>query len=378
MRDKSHMRIAMLGHKRIPSREGGIEVVVEETSIRMIEMGHEVTCFNRKGHHVSGKKYDNRKLDYFKGVRLKDVFTIDKRGLAAVTASVSAAFRAALGKYDVVHFHAEGTCAMLWLPKLFGKRCIVTVHGLDHQRAKWGKFASSYIKFGEKVAAKRADEIIVLSKGVRDYFIKTYGRETRFISNGVNRPQIRNANEIKRKWGLEKDSYILFLGRIVPEKGLRYLLKAFNNINTEKKLVIAGGSSDTDDFVSELKSMCTSNEKVIFTGFVQRQLLDELYSNAYIYTLPSDLEGMPLSLLEAMSYGNCCLVSDIDECASVVEDKAVVFKNRDIDDLREKLQMLCDKTEIVDRYKVEAADYICRKYSWDKMVSQTLRLYEDK
>ena len=124
--------------------------------------------------------------------------------------------------------------------------------------------------------------------------------------------------------------------------------------------------------------MCTSNDKVIFTGFVQRQLLDELYSNAYIYTLPSDLEGMPLSLLEAMSYGNCCLVSDIDECASVVEDKAVVFKNRDIDDLREKLQMLCDKTEIVDRYKVEAADYICRKYSWDKMVSQTLRLYEDK
>ena len=378
MRDKSHMRIAMLGHKRIPSREGGIEVVVEETSTRMVEMGHEVTCFNRKGHHVSGKKYDNRKLDYFKGVRLKDVFTVDKRGLAAVTASVSAAFRAALGKYDVVHFHAEGTCAMLWLPKLFGKRCIVTVHGLDHQRAKWGKFASSYIKFGEKVAAKRADEIIVLSKGVRDYFIKTYGRETRFISNGVNRPQIRNANEIKRKWGLEKDSYILFLGRIVPEKGLRYLLKAFNNINTEKKLVIAGGSSDTDDFVSELKSMCTSNDKVIFTGFVQRQLLDELYSNAYIYTLPSDLEGMPLSLLEAMSYGNCCLVSDIDECASVVEDKAVVFKNRDIDDLREKLQMLCDKTEIVDRYKVEAADYICRKYSWDKMVSQTLRLYEDK
>lgn len=129
MRDKSHMRIAMLGHKRIPSREGGIEVVVEETSTRMVEMGHEVTCFNRKGHHVSGKKYDNRKLDYFKGVRLKDVFTVDKRGLAAVTASVSAAFRAALGKYDVVHFHAEGTCAMLWLPKLFGKRCIVTVHG---------------------------------------------------------------------------------------------------------------------------------------------------------------------------------------------------------------------------------------------------------
>lgn len=142
MKDKDKMKIAMLGHKRIPSREGGIEIVVEELSTRMIKMGHEVTCYNRKGHHVSGKKFDDKKLNLFKGVKLKEVFTIDKKGLAAMSASVSASFRAAFGKYDVVHFHAEGPCAMLWLPKLLGKNCIATIHGLDHQRAKWGRFAS--------------------------------------------------------------------------------------------------------------------------------------------------------------------------------------------------------------------------------------------
>lgn len=173
--------------------------------------------------------------------------------------------------------------------------------GLD-QRAKWGKLASTYIMMGEKCAVKYADEIIVLSKGVQDYFKETYGRETKFIPNGVNRPVIRKPELIKEKFGLEKDDYILFLGRLVPEKGIAYLIEAFKKVNTDKKLVIAGGSSDTDEFASQLKEMAKDDGRIIFTGFVQGQLLDELYSNAYIYSLPSDLEGMPLSLLEAMSY----------------------------------------------------------------------------
>ena len=228
---------------------------------------------------------------------------------------------------------------------------------------------------GEKCAVKFADEIIVLSKGVQEYFLDTYGRETRFIPNGVNRPIIRNAEIIKNKFGLEKDSYILFLGRLVPEKGLRYLIKAFKQVDTEKKLVIAGGSSDTDEFTKELKELARDDSRIIFTGFVQGKELDELYSNAYVYTLPSDLEGMPLSLLEAMSYGNCCLVSDIDECASVVEDKAFVFKKSDVTDLQSKLQKACDDKEQVQKYKDEAADYICQKYNWDDVVEKTLNLY---
>lgn len=370
------MRIAMLGHKRIPSREGGIEIVVEELSTRMVKLGHSVTCFNRSGHHVSGKEFDGSSLKEYKGVKLKSVFTINRKGIAAMTSSVSGAIAATFGKYDVIHFHAEGPCAMLWFPKLFGKKCVATIHGIDWQRAKWGGFATKYIKFGEKVAVKYADEIIVLSEGVQKYFLDTYGRKTVFIPNGVNRPILRNPQLIKERFGLEKDDYILFLGRLAPEKGITYLIEAFKNVKTDKKLVIAGGSSDTDAFSQELKKLAEGDDRIVFTGFVQGQMLEELYSNAYVYTLPSDLEGMPLSLLEAMSYGNCCLTSDIAECAEVVEDKAILFKKSDIDDLKEKLQYACDNPDAVKKLKDGAAGYICQKYNWDDVVEQTLKLYQ--
>lgn len=372
------LRIAMLGHKRIPSREGGVEIVVEELSTRMADMGCSVTCFNRKGHHVSGSSFDKEKMKEYKGVRLKNVFTIDKKGLAAMTSSFFASIRAAFGKYDVVHFHAEGPCAMLWFPKLFRKRCIATVHGLDHQRAKWGGFASKYILFGEKCAVKYADEIIVLSKNVQDYFADTYNRDTIFIPNGVNRPELYKAENITADYSLSKDSYILYLGRLVPEKGIHYLIDAFKQIKTEKNLVIAGGSSDTSEYEQELRDLAKDDERIIFTGFVQGRPLEELYSNAYIYVLPSDLEGMPLSLLEAMSYGNCCLTSDIPECAEVIGEVGVTFKKSDRDDLKLKLESLCNDCQAVNEYKLHAQDYVCNLYNWDEITLRTLHLYKLK
>ena len=375
MRDIRRLKIAMLGHKRIPSREGGVEIVVEELSTRMVVLGHEVTCYNRKGHHISGKEFDDEELKEYKGIKLKTVPTINLRGIAAMSSSVFAAIKAAFGKYDAIHFHAEGPCVMLWLPKLFGKRCVATIHGLDHQRAKWGKFASTYIMLGEKCAVKYADEIIVLSENVQKYFKETYGRETIFIPNGVNYPELRNLEVISKKYSLNKDDYILFLGRLVPEKGIKYLIQAFKDVKTNKKLVIAGGSSDTNEFVKELKELAEEDKRIIFTGFVQGKELEELYSNAYLYCLPSDLEGMPLSLLEAMSYGNCCLVSDIDECTSVIEDKGIIFKKSNITDLKEKLQRVCDDLQMVEKYKVEASNFICKKYNWDEIVKETLEVY---
>ena len=367
------LRVAMFGQKRL-SREGGIEIVVKELCTRMARDGCQVTCYNRSGHHVSGAEYDE-KIEY-EGIRQKSVLTIEKKGLAAVSSSAFAALYSALGKYDVIHIHAEGPAFFAWLPKMFGKRVVVTVHGIDWQREKWKSgFGSKFIRQGEKTAVKYADEIIVLSKGVQDYFKKVYGRETNFIPNGVNRPKLRAAEQISEKFGLSKDSYILFLGRLVPEKGIRYLIEAFKQVKTDKKLVIAGGSSDTDSFERELKDLAKNDERIIFTGFVQGSLLDELYSNAYIYTLPSDLEGMPLSLLEAMSYGNCCLVSDIPECTEVVEDKALIFKKSDVSDLWEKLQDACNHPENVMELKKEAADFICKKYDWDDVVEKTRELY---
>ncbi|MDK2937277.1 MAG: hypothetical protein PWP62_2285 [Eubacteriaceae bacterium] len=375
---KEKLNIAMLGHKRIPSREGGIEIVVEELSTRMVQHGHQVTCYNRGGHHVGGKEFDTDKLNEYKGIRLKQVFTINKKGLAAMTASFFSAILAAFGNYDVVHFHAEGPCVMLWLPKLCGKRCIATIHGLDHQRAKWGKLASAYIMLGEKCAVKYADEMIVLSEGVKSYFETNYGRKTKYISNGVNKPIIRAANLIKKYYGLEKNGYFLFLARLVPEKGAQYLIEAFRQVQTDKKLVIAGGASDTEDYLALLKKMAKGDERIIFTGFVQGEILDELYSNAYVYVLPSDLEGMPLSLLEAMSYGNCCLVSSIPECTEVVEDKAMIFKKCEVEDLKDKIQRLCEIPQIVVKYKSEAADFVVVKYCWDDVTEKTLDLYQKK
>lgn len=365
----------MFGQKRL-TREGGVEIVVKELCTRMAQKGCQMTCYNRSGHHVSGAEYDNNEKNEYSGIRQKSVLTIEKKGLAAVSSSFFAALHSAFGKYDVVHIHAEGPAFFSWIPKLFGKRVIVTIHGLDWSREKWKSgFGAKFIRQGEKNAVKYADEIIVLSKGVQEYFVQSYNRKTHFIPNGVNRPAIRQPKLITDKFGLTKNSYILFLGRLVPEKGIRYLVEAFKSVKTDKKLVIAGGSSDTDEFAAELKKLAKDDDRILFTGFVQGQLLDELYSNAYLYTLPSDLEGMPLSLLEAMSYGNCCLVSDIPECAEVVEDKALIFKKSDINDLERKLQTACDHPELVEKLKSQAVDYICGKYNWDDVVDETMKLY---
>lgn len=363
--------IVMIGHKHILSREGGIEIVVKELAVRMVKKGYHVICYDRMGEHVSGGKLSKR--NEYEGVLIQPVLTINKKGLAAMSSSFFGALKAAFSNADIIHFHAEGPAAMSWIPRITGKRIIVTIHGLDWKRAKWGGFASKYIKWGEKQAVKYADEIIVLSRSVQEYFKKTYGRETEYIPNGVSASQTIPANLITEKWGLIRDSYVLFVGRIVPEKGLSYLIEAWKDIKTEKKLVIVGGSSDTQAYMKELKQLAAEN--ILFTGFQQGRVLEELYSNAFIYCLPSDVEGMPLSLLEAMSYGNCCVVSDIPECKEVVDEKAITFVHSDIENLKTTIEQLLNNQELVYKYKRDAANYITNKFNWDNVVERTLEVY---
>lgn len=374
------MRIAFIGHKRIPSREGGIEIVVDELATRMVARGEQVVVYNRKGHNVAGEEFDNQsstsdKPYMYRGVKVIPVTTIDAKGLAALTSSFFATLKAIKARPDVIHYHAEGPCVPLRLAHWFGIRTVATIHGLDWQRAKWGRFASTYLKLGERTAAKCADEVIVLSRNVQRYFKDTYGRDVRFIPNGIERNTPVAADAITRKYGLEKDGYILFLGRIVPEKGVHYLIEAFKRLDTDKKLVIAGGSSDSAEYYESIKAAAASDPRIVLTGFTQGEELAELYSNAYVYVLPSDLEGMPMSLLEAMSYGNCCLTSDIPECAEVVGDHAVTFHKGDVDDLTVKLGGLLSDSAQVMSLKTSAADYITDKYSWDDVVNRTLALY---
>ena len=370
------MRIAMIGHKRFGSREGGVEVVVTELAKRMAALGHEVTCYDRSGSDVmTGDTVETRER-IIDGVRVVPVKTIDKKGLAAASASYYATKAAIADKPDVIHFHAEGPCACLPMAQRAGIRTVATIHGLDWQRAKWGKLGSAYIKHGERAAAKSADEIIVLSRSAQEYFEQTYNRKTVFIPNGMNPKESRPADEIKQHWGLEEGSYILFLGRLVPEKRPELLIDAFKNIETDKRLVIAGGGSDTSEYEQQLHEQAESDPRVLFTGFVTGKPLAELYSNAYCYVLPSDVEGMPMSLLEAMAYGRACVTSDIPECSDVLAGTGVTFSHGDVSALRDALAPLLANPAYARELGEKTRMRVNENYGWSSVVERTLRLYE--
>ncbi len=371
------MKVAMVGHKVIPSRRGGIENVLTSLCPLLVEKGIDVTCYNRSSDKVENEYIGTVKDKKYKGVTLKNAWTINRKGLSAMVASFTAAICATFGKYDIVHFHAEGPCAAMWIPKMFGKKCVATVHGLDWQREKWGKgFASRYIKFGERVMVKCADEIIVLSESAREYFKKTYNRDTVLIHNGIDKPNKKEADEITKIYGLSKDEYICIVSRLTAEKGVHYLIDAYNSIKTNKKLVIAGDTSDTDEYVELLKQKALGNPDIIFTGFISGDVLTEIYSNAYVVTLPSDIEGMSLSLLEALAYGNAVLCSDIPENTLVTESKAMHFKKSNVEDLAEKLQAMCDDEKIVKELKNGAREFILSKYNWNDVADSTYNLYK--
>lgn len=370
------MKIAMIGHKRIPSREGGVERVVEELAVRMAKKGHRVVAYNRAGHHVAGVQNDTGRQKEYKGVQIVTIPTFERKSLNAVVYVMLATVHAAFQHYDVIHFHAEGACAFIWLPKLLHIRVVATIHGLDWKRAKWGGFATRFLKFSEKMAAKYADELIVLSPETQRYFKDTYGRDTRYIPNGVDVPILQKPKIIQKKYGLSGQDYVLFLARIVPEKGLHYLIEAYQTAACSKKLVIAGGSSHTDEYMEHITAMCKENPNIIMTGFVQGRELEELFSNCCLYVLPSDIEGMPISLLEAMSYGAQCLVSDIEENIAVTGAFAETFQKADIEDLREKLEILTGQGYSFRYTPKEIENYITKKYKWDEIVERTVLLYK--
>lgn len=368
------MKIAIIGHKRIPSNEGGIEKGVEQHASRMVQRGHSVTAYNRGGDNVFGEEYNNKKLKEYRGIKIVTVPTVPGSACVPIY-SFLATMHAIFCHYDVISYRASGSCAMIPLAKLFGIRCIASLHGIDSQRDKWCGFAKKYLSFGEKMAATKADVCLVLSRNMKQYIKDTYNRDSVLFANGIDRPEILTADEIKDKYGVDKDNYILSLGRIVPEKGLHYLIEAFKKCDTDKKLIIAGGSEANKDYYNSLVEMAAGDDRIQFIGFVRGNTIAELYSNAYAFMLPSNLEGMANALLEAMAYGNCCIVSDIPENTEVVTDKAIVFRKGDVADLQTKLQIVLDNKELVAKYKNEATDYILDRYNWDKVVTQMLEIY---
>ena len=289
----------------------------------------------------------------------------------------------------MIHFHAEGPCSMLPLARLFSKKCVATIHGLDWQRAKWGGFATRFLLFGERMAVKYADCVIVLSKGVQQYFMDTYHKETVFIPNGIEEKENKEPDIISRKYELRGNDYLLFLARLVPEKGVHLLLEAYEKSGIRIPLVIAGGSSHSGEYEKQLMETAnrmnshsdTTGQKIIMTGFVQGQELEELYSNCLLYILPSEIEGMPISLLEAMSYGCLCLTSDILENTDVTAGHGLCFQTKDTEDLSRKLKNIIyhiDSLRAQIPYQPEnIKKSVLERFNWEQIVKRTLQCYEN-
>lgn len=376
------MKIAMIGQKIIPSRSGGIEVHVLELAKRMVAQGHEVEVICRKSHCDRKKCFQN-------GVKLKckyydiDIFCVSNiktRSLDAISYAFFATVKSLFKGYDVIHYHALGPSTMAFIPRIFGKRVVCTVHGLDWQRDKWGLFATNYLKFGEFASARFANQTITVGEKLVEYYRKKYNKEIVYIPNGVNKPQILEPDIIQTEYKLVKNQYILFLARLVPEKGCHLLIEAFKKSNINKKLVIAGGSSHSNDYEKFLHNIGKDDERIIFTGFIVGKVLEELYSNAYTYVLPSSIEGLPISLLEALSYGNCCLVSNIEENMAVLKNSDQMightFISGNEDSLKNELTYLVDNPNVVNAHREKASKYVLDNFNWDKVVDDTLKVYE--
>ena len=357
------MKIAMLGHKQFPTRTGGVEVVVMELATRLAARGHDVTVYDRG--RIEGDSV-------VMGVRRIGTFTFKKQSLNAFLSSFFATFKILPKKYDIVHYHAIGPSVPIFLAHLFRKKTVSTIHGLNWRVDKWGKFAKKYLKFGEKMAAKYADEIVVLSEDMHQYFLDTYGRDTTLILNGVSLIPDTPPAIIKRDFGLEGGDYILYVGRISPEKGPQDLIEGFKKSHTGKKLVIAGTVPD-NEFGAQIKAAAEGREDIVFPGFAGGEMLYELYSNCALYVLPSHTEGLALTLLEAMSCGAKCLVSDIPENTCVLREYGDSFKVEDTDDLARMLEVAVGREHPL---KEEEKAYVSAQYSYDRVVDRHIEMYE--
>lgn len=372
------MKIAFIGQKGIPAKSGGVETHVADLSKKLAKMGNEVYVYTRP-------HYTDKKIKTWEGVNLISLPSIRRKNLDAIShtffACLDVIFRK---KYDLIHFHSIGPSSLILLIKLFRPSLpiVATFHSPCYKNKKWSSFAKAYLKFGERTCIKHSDKVIAVSKKLKEYAEEKYESETIFIPNGVYMPKLKDPKVIKERYGLEKDSYILFVGRLVEQKGIQYIIDAYKKLKTDKKLVIVGGGFFSESFVFELINMAKDNPNIIFTGEQTGEVLEELFSNAYLYVQPSESEGMSISLLEGMSYGLPVLVSDIKENMEVVGNNGYSFKSKNVLDLIKKMEFLLNNKEQIRLKGDEARNHIYLHYNWDNIVEKITQIYhssvEDK
>jgi glycosyltransferase involved in cell wall biosynthesis len=374
------MKIAVIGAKGLPAKQGGIEHYCAEVYPRMVAQGHSVDLFARASYtnnHL-GDSYD------YQGVKVRPLPGLAVRGVDAFITSALATILSIngnpKGKYDIIHFHALGPSLFTCIPNLLASaKVVVTCQGLDWQRAKWGSFSSELIHMGEQTAVRFADRIIVVSDALQDYFAQTYGRETIYIPNAPASYSNSDPNfGYGKLLGLQPGKYILFLGRMVPEKRPDLLVDAFSQLNPGGwKLVLAGGVSDTKLFTSQLLEKIAKNRNIVFAGELQGERLAEIMRGAGLFALPSDLEGLPLAMLEAMREGVPVLASDIPPHHQLVgDDRGVLFTAGNLESCRQNLEWAIQNHQILAEMAKKAQKHVQHNYSWDSITLKTLQLYE--
>ena len=357
--------VAFIGGRGVVSKYSGIEAYYEEVGKRLVEMGYDVTVYCRSYFTPARKVYN--------GMRLVRLPTIRSKHLETVVHTLLSSIHAAFSGCDVVHYHAQGPALFALLPQLFGKKTAVTVQGLDWRRKKWGRFASRVLRLGELASARVPGATMVVSRALQEYYRLNYGIEAACVPNGATLRD-RGGLTYLKQWGLEPDNYILFAGRLSPEKNCHLLIEAYEKLETSAKLVFAGGSSHSDAYVENLRRR--ASDRIIFTDWVAGDALSELLTNAALFVLPSDLEGLSLALLDAMGAGTCVLTSDIPENREVVDGVGFTFRAGDVDDLTRMLDLLLSNERMRASAARLARERVRDHYQWERIAKEIAAVYE--
>lgn len=363
-----NLNIVVTGTRGIPNVMGGVETHCEELFPRIAARGFDVTVIRRKD-------YVSDELSEWKGVRLIDIDSPKKKAFEAIVHTFRAIRQAKRMKADVIHFHSIGPALLVPYAKLLGMKVVFTHHGPDYDRDKWGFAAKNMLKLGEWMGCKCADHVIVISDVIRNLIAKRCHRtkNVHLIYNGVPEPDICDFPEYFEELGIEKGKYVLGMCRFVPEKHLHDLVEAFTQLKNEgktsgMKLVLAGDTDFEDNYSRTLKQKAKENG-VVLTGFIRGRKLHALLSNALCYSLPSSHEGLPIALLEAMSYRLPVITSAIPANLEVGLDATCYHQVGDVKALASKLDNLINQP-------LQRIDYDMSKYNWDRIAGQVAEIYD--
>jgi glycosyltransferase involved in cell wall biosynthesis len=358
------LRIAFIGGRGVISKYSGIETYYEEVGRRLAARGHPLTVYCRNHFTPPLKEYE--------GMRLVRLPTIRTKHLETFVHTLLSTLHAVTQRYDVVHYHTLGPALFSFVPRMFGAKTVVTVQGLDWQRKKWGRMASAVLRVGEQASVRFPNETMVVSRTLQQRYLVLHEKQTRYVPNGGKLRERKEPRKIL-EWGLEAGRYVLYLGRFSPEKGCHLLVDAFEQIETDTVLVMAGAASYCDAYSRELREH--SSERIRMMGWVSGEALDELLTNAMIFVLPSDMEGLSLALLDAMAAGLCVLASDVPENREAVEEAGFVFRCGDATDLGERLQFLIANPAVREAAGKAAAKRVREQYLWQEISETIERAY---